>query len=448
MENNLNEMSELKKELVWFEQVLEARILQYFQQQTHPADPLSFEPPPLENKHSLYAELVNRHQLTLPERLVLMLAFAPDLKPQALDIFFTVNTSLNRPYTEFGGIVGKRHGGFLPTVETALFLLTGGDLSLRRTYYSLFDELHVFRKYRILELRHEEKKEPFTSTALRLGQDTLDLLLRGALRTPENSPEFPARYLDTPMDWDDLVLSPQTHGQLGELMAWLKHEKTLLEEWKLDKNLKAGYRCLFYGPPGTGKTLTATLLGKQTGRAVFRIDLSRLVSKYIGETEKNLEQIFSQAEQKSWILFFDEADSLFGTRTQIATSNDRYANQETAYLLQRIEDCSNVVILASNLKDNIDEAFTRRFQSIVYFPMPQKKERVQLWKKGFSPVSRLEKGVDLDQLASDYEIAGGAIVNVIRYCSLMAIRRNSKEISQSDLMTGILREYQKEGRTA
>ena len=129
------------------------------------------------------------------------------------------------------------------------------------------------------------------------------------------------------------------------------------------KRVKPGYRALFHGPPGTGKTLTATLLGKHTGRPVFRIDLSRVVSKYIGETEKNLSRLFDKAEHKDWILFFDEADALFGKRTEIRDAHDKYANQEVAYLLQRIESYAGLVILATNQRGNIDEAFLRRFQA-------------------------------------------------------------------------------------
>ena len=131
---------------------------------------------------------------------------------------------------------------------------------------------------------------------------------------------------------------------------------------------------LFHGPPGTGKTLTAGLLGKIAQKDVYRIDLSMVISKYIGETEKNLARLFDKAERKDWILFFDEADSLFGKRGQVKDAHDKYANQEVSYLLQRVEAYNGLVILASNFKNNIDEAFLRRFQSIIYFPLPAKEE--------------------------------------------------------------------------
>ncbi|MEO1448255.1 MAG: ATP-binding protein, partial [Bacteroidota bacterium] len=196
-----------------------------------------------------------------------------------------------------------------------------------------------------------------------------------------------------------------------------------------------------------GKTLTASLLGKTTALDVYRVDLSKVVSKYIGETEKNLANIFDQAENKNWILFFDEADALFGKRTQANDSKDRHANQEVAYLLQRVEDFPGVVILASNLKSNIDEAFARRFQSMIYFPMPRPSQRLRLWEAAFPPQVNMHKNVNLEAIANKYEIAGGAINNITLHCSLRALTREDHTIYQHDLVDGIRREFRKEGKT-
>ena len=153
------------------------------------------------------------------------------------------------------------------------------------------------------------------------------------------------------------------------------------------------------------------------------------------------------AESHDWILFFDEADSLFGKRTSIGSANDRFANQETAFLLQRIEVCENIVILATNLKSNLDEAFTRRFQSIIHFPVPGEMERLQLWQGAFSPKVTLEKTIDLKEIAKKYDIAGGSIINVVRYATLMTVANDGVKITYNDLMDGIRREYAKLGRT-
>jgi SpoVK/Ycf46/Vps4 family AAA+-type ATPase len=211
--------------------------------------------------------------------------------------------------------------------------------------------------------------------------------------------------------------------------------------------LQPGFTSLFYGPPGTGKTFSACLLGQHCGCDVYKIDLSLIVSKYIGETEKNLAKIFDLAEHRRWILFFDEADALFGKRTKVDDSHDRYANQEISFLLQRLEEFNGVVILASNLKTNIDDAFIRRFQSVIHFPMPKAAERLRIWKHAFSAKAELEKRIDLNQIAEKYELSGGTIMNVVRYASLKALSRNETRIVLEDLEDGIRKELLKEGRT-
>jgi SpoVK/Ycf46/Vps4 family AAA+-type ATPase len=180
---------------------------------------------------------------------------------------------------------------------------------------------------------------------------------------------------------------------------------------------------------------------------VYRIDLSKIVSKYIGETEKNMANVFDQAQNKNWILFFDEADALFGKRTEGSSSNDRHANQEIAYLLQRIEDFPGVVILASNLKSNIDEAFARRFQSAIYFPIPDGLQRLRLWQNLFPQRRHLADDVNLDDLAEDNVLSGGALINVVRYAAMRAERQARQAICKDDLLRGIKKEFIKEGRT-
>jgi len=203
---------------------------------------------------------------------------------------------------------------------------------------------------------------------------------------------------------------------------------------------------LFHGPPGTGKTLTACLIGKHCGCDVYKIDLSLIVSKYIGETEKNLARVFDLAENRGWILFFDEADALFGKRTKVDDAHDRYANQEVSFLLQRIEEFHGVVILASNFKTNIDDAFLRRFQSVVAFPMPKPPERLRLWQEAFPAQVQLAADVDLPRVAERYELSGGTIMNVVRHALLMSLSRNESLVRREDLEEGIRRELLKEGR--
>jgi SpoVK/Ycf46/Vps4 family AAA+-type ATPase len=192
--------------------------------------------------------------------------------------------------------------------------------------------------------------------------------------------------------------------------------------------------------------MTACLLGKSTGREVYKVDLSLVISKYIGETEKNLAKVFDQAQHKGWILFFDEADALFGKRSETKDAHDRYANQEVSFLLQRIEVFDGIAILASNRRDNLDEAFTRRFESVIYFPLPRPEERLRLWRQGFSSKAELARDLDLEKIAQEHALSGGAIMNVIRYASLQALERESTVIRLDDVIQGIRKEYAKEGK--
>ena len=289
--------------------------------------------------------------------------------------------------------------------------------------------------------------EPFLSGALRISREFLDFFTTGEIRKPNFNHDFPAKLIVTELEWGDLVLEKSTVKQIDEINAWIDHGHVLMNGWGLAKKIRPGYRSMFYGPPGTGKTMTACLIGKSTGRDVYKIDLSMVVSKYIGETEKNLSNVFEQAEHKNWILFFDEADSLFGKRTSVEDSHDRYANQEVSFLLQRVETFDGIVILASNMKGNLDEAFTRRFESIIQFPLPTQEERLMIWKKGFSESCHLDEKINLRKIARDYELSGGAIMNVVRYASLMALKRGENTLISEELEDGIKKEYLKEGKT-
>ncbi|MEN8178869.1 MAG: ATP-binding protein [Pseudomonadota bacterium] len=437
----------LDHEIEWFNRVLEARICRYFEQSEDCVDIHSITPPDLSNDESEYACMVDEHRMGFDERIVFILALIPHVRPQALDTLFVRNKNLDRGYTEFGGWKGSNHGGFLPTCETAAFILAGKDLVKRFEVIKLFESEHRFARAGILRVERQTGDEPFFSGSLILSTETLNRCTTGLRHKPDYSINFPAKLINTKLDWSDLVLAPQVLEEIDNIKTWIKHADTIMREWGLEKSLKPGYRSLFYGPPGTGKTLTATLIGKELGIDVYRIDLSMVVSKYIGETEKNLANVFDQAQSKNWILFFDEADALFGKRTQASSANDRYANQEISYLLQRVEDFPGVVILATNLKGNVDDAFARRFQSLVYFPIPDADQRHQLWKNTLNGKVRLAQGLDLRGLADAYELSGGAITNVVRYGAINALQMNRGIICHDDLVNGVAKELRKEGKT-
>ena len=437
----------LKKETEWFVSVLEFRFKQYFSKEPVSGSIYDIKAPLLNDSDSTYSRFMTNYKLTFEERFVLLLSLMPLIKPQVLDVFFKKNEFHQRGFTEFGGIQVNSHGGFIPTIETALFILAGDNLQSRISCSLIFSDEHFFIKEGILEIELNNKNEPRNSAALVLSKEYTDLFTSGLVQKPDLSPDFAAKLLNTEMTWEDVVLEPYTKDQIMEIKEWIEHGHTLLYEWGLKKKAGPGFRALFYGPSGTGKTLTASVLGKLTNRDVYRIDLSLIISKYIGETEKNLAKILNKAENKDWILFFDEADALFGKRTNISDSHDRYANQEVSYLLQRIEDFDGVIILASNLKGNIDDAFMRRFQSVIHFPLPKFPLRLQLWQKTFSDKCTLEAKIDLSDISKRYELTGGAITNIVRYCSLKAISRNENVIKLRDLEAGIRRELHKEGKT-
>jgi hypothetical protein len=438
----------LQKELDWFNQVLEARISLYFGNECAVESIYDLLMPTLDSgDESFYAQVVRENAMGVDERLVMLLALIPHIRPQVLDTFFVKNRNFDRTFTEFGGWLGKTHGGFLPTGETAAFLLAGDNLKKRFEVLRIFDPDHFFASQNILRLEGQGRNEPFLSGALVIATEYLNKFTSGIYYKPDYNMNFPAKLITTKLTWEDLVLAPEVYEELDTIAGWVRHSKTLMESWGLGKIVKPGYRSLFYGPPGTGKTLTACLIGKAVGADVYRIDLSMVVSKYIGETEKNLANVFDQARNKDWILFFDEADALFGRRTQTTSAHDRYANQEISYLLQRVEDFPGVVILATNLKANIDDAFARRFQSQVYFPMPDGEQRLRLWENMLSDSGNLSADTNLGGIAERFELSGGAITNVVRYGAIWALERNQGMISQDDLIRGIAKELRKEGKT-
>jgi hypothetical protein len=438
----------IEADLQWLQTVIENRIQQFINHE-NPGVPAELAPPALETGDAVffYAGFVQKHGLTPEERLIVLLALAPEVQPELLDVLLVRNGMYDKAFSEFGGVATGSFNGFIPTLKTALFVLGGSRLSGQMKYAALLDKTGKLYTARILTEIKTETGNPVCQSPLKLSDSALSYILSGEDVRYEYGADFPARELTTMMDWNDLVLHESTALQLQEILLWPEWGQKLLGDLEMARNIQPGYRALFYGPSGTGKTITTALLGKKVNKPVYRIDLSQLVSKYIGETEKNLEKIFTAAENRDWILFFDEADALFGKRTAIGSSNDRFANQETSYLLQRIELCNNIVILATNLKTNLDEAYTRRFQSIVYFPIPAEEERFRLWQGAFSHHVSFDEAIDFKVIAKKYDISGGSIVNVVRYATLMAVARGTLEISRDDLFDGVKREYAKLGRT-
>jgi hypothetical protein len=255
------------------------------------------------------------------------------------------------------------------------------------------------------------------------------------------------RKLEPVFVWDDIVLPDDSLAQLREICARVTHRDLVIETWGFRRTLGVGLgvSALFAGSSGTGKTMAAGILANGLGVDLYAIDLASIVSKYIGETSKNLDRIFQAAEDANAILFFDEADALFGKRSEVRDSHDRYANVEIAYLLQKMEAYDGVAILATNLRQNLDEAFARRFSFTVHFPFPGAEERLEIWRRVWPDEVTLDDDVDLDDLAERFRLSGGNIRNAAIAATFLAAE-DGGTVARSHLLRAVRREYQKLGR--
>ncbi|HEY1216128.1 MAG TPA: ATP-binding protein [Bryobacteraceae bacterium] len=426
------------------------------------------------------AGFIQQNKLTADDALLLLIGIIPHVEPGLFDQYIDQTLSAVPDYKgEFpriGGARGKNSRFFLPTGETALFLIAGEDLSKRLQVQQLFGAEHIFWEKKILWLEDMQNGEPPMHGRLIISPDYADLLIYGKHTSPQFSIIFTAKKI-APSKTDekqrlptleDLVIPDEAKAQIDELKSWLSYNEVLMNQYGMKDRLKKGYRALFYGPPGTGKTFAAQILGNDLHKEVYRIDLSMVVSKYIGETEKNLELLFARAEDKGWILFFDEADALFGKRTNVRDAHDKYANQEVSYLLQRMEDYNGLVILATNMKNNIDEAFIRRFNLVLKFPFPDQNQRALIWQKALpknavflkkavsgDPAQVRDEEADIPAAVKKYELTGGNIINIVQYTCIKAIEAMHEKggvlpkklnIYQSDVIEGVKRELLKEGK--
>jgi hypothetical protein len=258
--------------------------------------------------------------------------------------------------------------------------------------------------------------------------------------------ELAAR-LDPAFGWEQLVLPERPTEVLHSISAYLRHRDLVLSEWGYGRTVARtqGLKTLFAGESGTGKTMAAQVLARDLGLQLFRIDLATVISKYIGETEKNLDRIFGAAEGSNAILFFDEADALFGKRSEVSDSHDRYANIEVAYLLQKMEGYSGAVILATNFRHNIDDAFLRRLDFVIDFPFPEADDRARIWGLVLPDEAPLDDDVDIPFLASQFKLSGGGIRNASLAAAFLAAE-DGRVIGMRHLVMGVALEYGKLGR--
>ncbi len=315
--------------------------------------------------------------------------------------------------------------GLVPTLAQR-FRLTGGQI-----------------RDAVLDARHRAAQRSSESTI------TAEDLFAAARARTVGQLNGLARRIEVRHTWADLVLPDDQLAQLHELCDQMNYRSRVLDEWGFERKLSLGkgLNALFAGPSGTGKTMAAEVIAGELGLDLFKIDLSTVVSKYVGETEKNLERIFNAAQNSNAILFFDEADALFGKRSEVHDAHDRYANVEISYLLQKMEEYDGLVILTTNLSKNIDEAFVRRMHWIVEFPYPEKEARRRVWQIAFPAQAPLASDVDFALLADRYRLTGGNIRNVALTAAFLAAR-DGGIIGMQHLLWAIRREFQKMGRLA
>jgi hypothetical protein len=255
-----------------------------------------------------------------------------------------------------------------------------------------------------------------------------------------------ARRIQPEVGFADLVLPPDTMAQLKELLTRARYREQVLDVWKMGgpSARRRGLTALFAGPSGTGKTMAAEVLASELGLDLYTVDLATVVDKYVGETEKNLDRIFGEAERVNGVILFDEADALFGKRSEVSDAHDRYANVEVAYLLQRMEQFEGIAVLATNLRANLDEAFTRRLDALVDFPDPEEEYRRRLWERSLGTTMPRDANLDLDFLARAFKLSGGAIRNIV-VAAAYAAAEEQRAMSMADLIRATHREYLKMG---
>jgi AAA+ superfamily predicted ATPase len=306
------------------------------------------------------------------------------------------------------------------------FALTAGQMR---------DAIATAQDLSVLEGRDGTLDASGLATAARLGSD--QALGRLAVK------------VDCRHSWDDLVLSPSTFSRLQEMAAAIRYRHIVYSEWGFAQRGAAAtnVKALFTGPSGVGKSTCAGVIARELGLNLYRIDLSGVVSKYIGETEKNLDRIFRAARSANAIILLDEAEAILGKRSEVKDAHDRYANIEVAYLLQKLEEHDGVVILTTNLRRNIDEAFNRRMQFVIDFPRPSEPEREELWRLMFPPQSPLGDDVDFRFLAKQFDLAGGDIRNVALDAAFLAAQ-NGRVIDMRCVVEAMARQLAKQGKTA
>ena len=430
--------TDLEGELNWLAQLIDVRFKLYFNLEG--AEPTAApEPPDLSQSPSPYATLLRELECDFAERVALVLALAPHLRPQILDVFFTRNQTFDRRFSEFGGVRKDSDGEFWPTGETLAFIIGGTDLAARFRLQALFEPDHPFARRGMLRAATSGGDEPPMKARLALSEDALALFTRGEQRRPSFGAHFPAQLVETALDWSDLVLHPATRQGLGQIESWIAHGYTLMHDWRMSAKLRPGYRSLFYGPPGTGKTLIARAVAGEANVPFFTISGSDFVEMFVGVGASRVRDMFEQAKKNApCIIFIDEIDAVGRHRgAGLGGGNDEREQTLNQLLVEMDGFEANegvILIAATNRPDVLDPALMRpgRFDRQVVVSNPDIMGREQILKVHVRKVP-LAPDVNLKTIARGTPgFSGADLMNLVNEAALTAARRNKRMVTQSE----------------
>lgn len=381
------------------------------------------------------------------ERMAIGICFAQLYFPTAFDSFLNVFAKGGKRHSNVGGKLIESDGRFYPTIRTLAFIMAGNDFEKYARYTNQLSSGHRLFKEGILLVTENQDARSFVEMEVRLNEIYYPTLLDGTEPRLDAEVGFPASRNTGKHTMNEVVLDEKTIIEMNEIkdFAWKINELQALPEKKMYK----GYCvCVFTGEPGTGKTHTAVAMGNELKMPVYTVNTAQLVSKYIGETEKNLDKVLNRFNNKNCILFFDEAEAIFSKRTEVKDSHDRYANQEQSFLLQKMTEFNGIIILATNVQDirqHMDKAFLRRFYRIINIPFPNYPERKLIWEKTLGQSFTYEDGL-ADRMAKDYQLVGGSIHNVVSDGVIKALKAKSKVITFEMMELALRSEFNKTGR--
>lgn len=401
--------------------------------------------PPLD-PDTAYGQLVMELGLNDTDRVLLNLALAATFSPETLAPLAHVAADKDKNiYT--GGFFREGDPLFFPTVRTAVFLLCGQDVESRSYYASYFHGRHRVFTSSIVVAAPKEESSVFLNYELIFNDQFLATILHGEPPRLDGEHGFPARRSTRKHTLADVVLAEKTKLEIEKLRRFTRHMKRL---WEINtqKRYRNNFISIFSGEPGTGKSHTAEAVGNEFGLPVYKVNFAQMVSKYIGETEKNLEKVFDRFDHQPCILFFDEAESIFSKRTEVSDSHDQHANNMQSYLLQKIEEFSGIVILATNVQNlfqHFDKAFQRRIRLIATFNFPDYPERQKLWAQSIEAPFKFAENLT-EQLAKNYQFTGGSIYNVVSDAVLEAMDKETDTITFEIIEPAMMDEFKKTGR--